>query len=406
MYAIYRNAELVIIWLQLQKHEQKGLRRVMRWGGRPKLMPKVLHRVVHRRLSSYEYAIRGALDNPYWGRVWIVQEVVVAKKVRVTTGDISIGLDELRTLAETFVNAGSWTQGPSMWVLCDMRAVGGKVPLWRILRDFKRYQSTRPADRVFGMLGMVEDHEDGSSPVENISVDYEKPIRHLLLDAIFESSPPLAECRMTIHCLGPEQFHNGFSLLRRYMRHMRTMRRHRIFARIALQAFEAFNIIKGHPDAPRSDAMNDLLDDLFSSAAAADWRPTLSQSAALIGLVLSSWNKGPQRGVFDDNQTSPWRCAAHESTDKILKRLESYPMEFDNEDQTGLGSYEIVAGVSTTSPWVSGPMVGACGRRSQDCNGSIMAFEIPDAGLRLQVEPGVNPADAGRLSLYCLKVEI
>jgi len=34
-------------------------------------------------------------DNPHWGRVWIVQEVVTAKKGRILYGDISIDLDIL-----------------------------------------------------------------------------------------------------------------------------------------------------------------------------------------------------------------------------------------------------------------------------------------------------------------------
>lgn len=417
MHAIYRNAELVVIWLQLKRDQQKGLRKVVRLSGRPKLMSTVLHSSIQEDeqkglrksmrwgvrlydpkvlLSLCQDAIQGAMDDPYWGRIWIVQEVVVAKKVRVMTSDISIDLDELRVLADKFVDARSWAEKPSIWLLCDMRAVGGKIPLWRILRDFKRYQSSRPVDRVFGMLGMVEDHEDGSSPAQNIQVDYDKSMWQVLLDAIFESSPPLTEYKMTIHCLDPDQVYNGFSLLRRYRQHGSTTKRHRTLARIAMEAFEAFNLIKWAIIVPPLDDASDLMSDLFSSAAEIDWEPALAQSAALIGLMLSTWNRDPlpewifYRDEYEADQLSPWRCAAHGSHDG---------------GPTGLGSYETVASVLTKHSCFRVSIVIACGQQSQSCNGSMMACEISDIGLRLQVESGMNPGDASRLRLCCLKLE-
>ncbi|KAI7774391.1 uncharacterized protein LA080_008818 [Diaporthe eres] len=285
MHAIYRNAELVVIWLQLKQEEQKGLRKAVRWF-HPKLKPKVLRRVVKERLFLYRDAIRAAMENPYWRRIWIVQEVVVAKKVCVTTGAMSIDLDDVRFLVDSSIKRRFWKPGPSLWELCDMRAVGGKIPLWRMLRDFGEYQSSRPGDRVFGMLGMVEDREDGSSPVENIQVDYNKPIFHVLLDAMLESSPPLTEYSMTILRLDHEQFLNGFSLLKGCIGEINTTGRHRDFARIALQAFEVFSIIKSARDGHHGDYTPSVLECLFSSVAETDWRPTLRQSAALFGLLL------------------------------------------------------------------------------------------------------------------------
>lgn len=395
MNAIYRNAKLVVIWLRLEKDEREGLRRLVRWLDRIELMPKVVYRIIQQRLPYYQDAIRGAMNNPYWRRVWIVQEVVVAEKVCVTTEDMSVDLDELRVLVDTFVDAKDWAQRPSMWLLCDMRAVGGRIPLWRILRDFKRYQSSRPVDRVFGMLGMVEDCEDGSSPAENIQVDYDQEMWLVLLDVMFESSLPLAEYRRAEFLVG-KAFRKGFELLKRYIGHSKTTARHRNFGRIALQAFEAFSIIKWVPRAPLHSDVGDLTDDLFSSAANTDWKPTLKQSAALIGLLLSRLNKGAlptwitHRKKFEEDRTSPWRCGAHGSHDG---------------DRSGLGSYEVVARVSKTWIWGRGSVVNACGQQSKSCNGSVMACEISDIGLRLNIQPGISPADACYLSLHSLKTE-
>lgn len=401
MHAIYRNAELVVIWLQLDWYErnalyklveQKALRKLVERVDRPKLRPKVVRRKLQKRLSSYQDGMRRAMNNRYWRRIWIVQEVVVAKKVRVITANMSIDLDELRVLLDSYVDAGNWAQRPSMWLLCDMRAVGGKIPLWRILRDFAKHESSHPVDRVFGMLGIVEDHEDGSSPAENIQVDYEKLIWQVLLDAMFESSPPLEEYRMMTNCL--DEFEIGFSLLKSYIRR-ETMERHRDLARIALQASEAFKIITWNPWERRArDRVSDLMDDLFS--AAAEWRPTLRQNAALIGLMMSSWNRGPlprwklQGQVLDGGDwVSHWRCAAHGSR---------------NGGHPGLGSYELVADVSTWY-WDRRLIVDACGRRSRRCRGPTIACEISDIGLRLQVEPAISPAHASHFRLYCVRFQ-
>lgn len=393
MHAIYRNAELVLIWLQLTEAERRGLQKVARSRDRRKLIPKACHGVMQRRLSAHQDAIWSVMENPYWERVWIVQEVVVAKQVCVTSEDISIELEDLRAVVDAFRKTilAPGNMKASLWVLCDMRAAGGKMPLWRILRDFTGYQSSRPVDRVYGLLGMVADHDDGSSPVDNITVDYDRPMSHVLLDAMFESSPPLTEYRMATLCLGPWNTYDSLSLLESYIMSSKTIQRHKDFAQLALEAFEAFNIIKSVPEAPHPYHLRDLIDNLFSSAARTDWKPTCHQSAALIGLLLARWSKGPidlwkARRERRGEAPSPWRCAVHRSL---------------NGGYVDLGAKEVVAGLTTTRrAWDRKVVVDACGEQSETCNGSTMTCEIPLIGLRLLVGPPVNTGGVACLSLH------
>lgn len=394
MHAIYRNAELVVIWLRLKKEEQRGLRRVVRSGDRLRYMPKALRGLMQQRLSSCQDAIWSAMENPYWERVWIVQEVVVAKKVCVTAGDISIGLDELRALVDPFRKARFPTGKASMWVLCEMRAAGGRMPLWYILRDFMGYQSSRPVDRVYGLLGMVEDREDGSSPAENIQVDYDKPILHVLLDAMFESSPPMREYRLATLCLGPWNTYDSLSLLEDYMASDKTTQRHKVFAELALEAFQAFNIIKSVPGAPHPYLMSDLMDELFSLASS--WEPNRHQRAALIGLLLARWSRVPLeywRGYrqLNGEMPSPWRCAAHRYRDRA---------------HTGHESHRAVAVLTTRTGWDHEGVVDACGYQpweSRKCDGSTMICAFPEIQLRLLIKPSLFPGNKGWLSLDNVK---
>ncbi|KAJ0104240.1 hypothetical protein J7T55_001727 [Diaporthe amygdali] len=390
MHAIYRNAELALIWLQLDKSEEGALRKVIKSRERSKLMPRFWCKIMQKRLASYQDKIWSVTENPYWGRVWIVQEVVMAKRVCVTSGDISIDLDDLHALVEPFRKATFPLGHPSMWVLCDMRAAGGKMPLWRILRDFTGYQSSRPADRVYGLLGMVADDDDGSSPAANIHVDYDKPVLQVLLDAMFESSPPLTEYRLVTLCLGPPSTYDSLSLLEEYITRSTTTPRQRYFAKHALHAFEAFNIIKSVPGAPHRYDIRDITDDLFASAAETGWKPSCRQSAALIGLLLARWTSKPvahwkanreRRG----QKPSPWQCAAHWSVYR---------------DQVVPAPYEMVTRVTAARSWDRKGVVDACGEQSRFCDGSTITCEIPQIGLRLLVQPAINTAGEGRLSLY------
>lgn len=395
MHAIYRNAELVVVWLQLREEEQDALRRVVRSRHRPRLMPGARHGVLQeRRLASCQDAIWGAMENPYWERVWIVQEVVVAKRVRVTSGDISVGLDELRSLLDPFRQARFPSGKPSMWVLCEMRAAGGKMPLWRILRDFTGYQSSRPVDRVYGLLGMVEDDKDGSSPAANIQVDYEKPILHVLLDAMFESSPPLREYRLATQCLGPWNTYDSLALLEGYIASGTTTQRHRGFARVALHAFEAFNIIKSVPGAPHPYVMRDLMDKVFSLAGS--WDPTRHQRAALIGFLLARWSRGAlgrwtaHRWLRGEESPSPWLCAAHRHDEGAGG---------DGVRGGGRELYQVVAFLAVRTGWAHESVIDACKYQSRGCDGSTMVCAFPEVGLRLLIKSSMNRGGKGWLSL-------
>lgn len=192
MHIIYRNAALVIIWLQLTEKEESGLLEFIdlrhRWRS-GKMNWIIFYQLLQDR-DDFRFTKTNVLNNPYWKRVWIVQEVVVAKEVCVYTKRISITLNELDSILGNFFPSSN-IERPSMGKFCHLRATGGKIPLWRMLKDFEDYECRYKIDRIYGIFGLAENNEDGSSPVTNIQIDYEKPVSHVMLDVLFESSPPL-----------------------------------------------------------------------------------------------------------------------------------------------------------------------------------------------------------------------
>lgn len=393
MHIIYRNAAIVIIWLQLREKEESGLLEfidlVDRWlTGK---MNFISFCQLRQDRDDLYFIAENVLNNPYWKRIWIVQEVVVAKQVCVYTKSISINLDPLHFMLR-HIHPTLASGKPSIGALCHMRATGGKIPLWRVLKDFEDYECKYEVDRIYGIFGLVENTEDGSSPATNIQIDYEKPVSHVMLDVLFESSPPLnhlADIVLANPTRGPGPLRQGLiacETMRSYTNDIKTTERHRDCARIALQVLEAFQPMFSVMGTPPSDD-RELLANLFASAAKTDWKATRYQKAALLGMMLSarSWdNIVLERPNFRDLfRGSAWRCATH---------------GFRDACHTDLGSYETVAVVGTSpGAWSSPGIVAACGKRSQDCDGSIMTHELSDIGLRIQVKPAINSRQKGRL---------
>lgn len=409
MHTIYSNAALVVVWLQSQEQQQKhrGLIKVARWSHILKPMPKLWCRIFRDELSRLspegnDNVWAQMMRNDYWQRAWIVQEVVAAKKVYVTFEDVSIDFDKLPAL---FLPVG-WPIGPRLcignpaqerafWALFEMRAGDGKLPLWGILRNLREYKSSRPADRVYGLLGMAANHDDGSLPVDNIKVDYDKPIMHVFLDAAFESSPPL---KWFASGFLPRDLREGFgtdsnlSRLQSYIASSRTTQRHRKLARRALETLDAFEIIGLIMD----NALESMTVGLLCSAATKRLKPTSAQSAALIGIGLVQGYKvgvnaskarcdaAKTRRHLRSMASSPWRCNAHRS---------------HNGGHTGLGSNEVVVG-RVDYEWKSKDVAKACGERSQSCDGSSLTFEIPQIGFRVLLGTAIGPSDTGNASLH------
>lgn len=87
--------------------------------------------------------------------------------------------------------------------------------------------------------------------------------------------------------------------------------------------------------------------------------------------------------------SSPWRCNTHRSQDA---------------GHMGLGSDEIATGANKHF-WDREVVVKVCEEHSDSCDGSTMNFAIPQIGLRVLLEPAINPKDYGCLSLHLVGKE-
>lgn len=374
MRTIYSHAELALIWLQLTEREEQCLLEILRRYDQD-CTSDTRHGSRQKQSSLDHRTFWKLYTNPYWTRVWIVQEVVISRKACVACGESLIPVEKLASLFKSaWRDFNSHPMGiaasldPSIWALCRARACG-KQPLAAILARFIKYQSSRPVDRLYGMLGLVKDNDDGTSPTDNIQVDYGRPTLHAFLDAMFEST---LEPKIYPHlrqCLGSGDNYDSYSLLKGYITHSKTMQRHKDLAKLALQALDACNILTSGRDAPDEEFLvRDTRN--VSSLGERSRNVTLEQNAALLGVALARLSSGPlARWGSRGEVSSPWRCVMHRSID--------------------MQSYEpfLIAGDLWADLGIDACVLETCAEASQNCDGPpSLCYEILQVGLRLRYE--------------------
>jgi hypothetical protein len=116
--------------------------------------------------------IRELLSRPWWTRVWIMQEAIVARKLILMCGEHTASWESVRKEYENHTKAsrGSSPFGIDMnpggelfddiyWVVNGFRERWAvkkyDINLYRLLSEFRRLQCTDPRDRVFAFLGLT-----------------------------------------------------------------------------------------------------------------------------------------------------------------------------------------------------------------------------------------------------------
>jgi hypothetical protein len=163
---IYQNCTTVLMWLN-DSH-----------GGR-----NFSHAADFRRTLDPRVLI-DVLENEYFGRLWVVQEIVLAPTVRVllrgghwlrwpdmqgVLGNMSTRkLDEIKLSARTLVCHGRKLDTP------------GRSLLWCI-SNFSGCDCEEPRDKVFGLTGMVNDWK---GRWEHVNIDYGRSVFNVFLDVL------------------------------------------------------------------------------------------------------------------------------------------------------------------------------------------------------------------------------
>ncbi|KAI0913655.1 heterokaryon incompatibility protein-domain-containing protein [Ustulina deusta] len=147
---------------------------------------------------------RAFLSNPWFRRIWVVQEVVLARKAVVVLGNWHMNWDAVGK-ATTWFEAKGYAMPRTMRyvikdpkdllpvtgasILWQMSALPNKrVPLMALLKDFRSRYASQDIDRLYAALGLAQETED--SDIQGLHMllepDYNKPLKDVYRDlAIF-----------------------------------------------------------------------------------------------------------------------------------------------------------------------------------------------------------------------------
>lgn len=117
----------------------------------------------HRRrrpLVTEMHNLPDILQRAYFSRVWVIQELVLSPAALVPIGDVdfTVGAYALTHWPATPDSTQQWqwsdTAAPWVQKMCS-RTLGS---LWETIQQTWQSQATDPRDKIFGILGLLQDN--------------------------------------------------------------------------------------------------------------------------------------------------------------------------------------------------------------------------------------------------------
>ncbi|PQE27760.1 hypothetical protein CJF31_00009991 [Rutstroemia sp. NJR-2017a BVV2] len=201
MHQIYSGVARVIVWLGGE--EPCGLKHTL--SSINLRENDELTTTVHFGITR---VISNLLSRPWWTRVWIVQEFILARSVQIQCGSCTLSWDQFCVLVDGSVMRSFFpkhgiylgeyqalrrarefristtldlivqNQGDSRFGEAMDSQSRHVTDLLSLIYNFRSRQATEPRDKVFAFLGLAEDNQE----VTLLNPDYERQISFLSID--------------------------------------------------------------------------------------------------------------------------------------------------------------------------------------------------------------------------------
>ncbi|CAO2651232.1 Nn.00g095290.m01.CDS01 [Neocucurbitaria sp. VM-36] len=193
---IYSRAQYVAVWLGPDADDSQSAISLLEEVDRRRI-PKHRIRAVQNPDSA---ALRSLFKRDYWSRLWVVQEVFLARKKWVFCGSSKLPWEAYENASDAFWEHESdphLRQGPSSFPNVASLVDLGADSLLEVLRACRKKLSENPRDKVFGVLGMLPEETR-----KEIPVNYDQSLKSLYIDVadhIISSTRRLDVIRESIH---------------------------------------------------------------------------------------------------------------------------------------------------------------------------------------------------------------
>ncbi|KIY00218.1 uncharacterized protein Z520_03903 [Fonsecaea multimorphosa CBS 102226] len=163
MFAIYRMAKLVVIWLGADTVPEEDIRELQRATSDLEKPVNKQHR--KGNLDSNLEALERLVSQRYWHRVWIIQEVAAAKRAQIFWGSYIFDFRKLEILLLEKYRSNDRDEDPpglaqkvvSVRAACRAQQ---KPRLMDILAMTSMSETSVLRDKVYGLLGLASDWAD------------------------------------------------------------------------------------------------------------------------------------------------------------------------------------------------------------------------------------------------------
>lgn len=165
MSTIYKSASLVLVWLGVEHEEAL---RVIQTADPSALSAEVFDPEAEwHRLHDSDFArkVEPFLKAPYWERMWILQEFILARKIVLASGNVLVPWDHASLMFPPRNSPDIWhvyhhclSMVNERWLRVNGYDEHNKIQyrLGKIIQTFGGMQCVDPRDRIFALLGFVD----------------------------------------------------------------------------------------------------------------------------------------------------------------------------------------------------------------------------------------------------------
>lgn len=142
--------------------------------------------------GTIEPYMRNVLSQPYWTRVWVIQEVALAKNVEIVFGTHHLEFDDFLIAYKAWVGSMLGSSIRPAAIQARMELSAGRVTFNELMQWGMACESSEPLDRVYGLLGLLKHSKEanGASFCSNsysrsLVADYTKTGGQLFWELVF-----------------------------------------------------------------------------------------------------------------------------------------------------------------------------------------------------------------------------
>lgn len=196
MSSIYRRALYVYVWLGASETSTETAMKTLKCGHRDYHTHRYSTAIHHgsasgnrkgkRRMSGHDPsatdigAVQHFFHNPYWIRLWIVQEVMLARYIRIMCGDTYLQWEELKRFCLSGHNhlpSDTRLDIPSQVIWLAEHALSAKeYSYMSLLQTFSKNECQNPRDKVYGFQGLL-------FKSEQTPINYANSVKRVFEDA-------------------------------------------------------------------------------------------------------------------------------------------------------------------------------------------------------------------------------